>query len=98
MKWRASSVLALLCWGYCLSTTTQAADLYRPTPDFLSTAPMESRYAARLGAYAHSVGGWESGSVDISGEFLFPQFPSSFLPPEYRFLVPRPHVGLMANT
>jgi hypothetical protein len=54
------------------------------------------RFEVRFGGFAHGVGSVESGTVGLNGEFVFPRFP--FGRGEWRdFLVPRPHIGVMAS-
>jgi hypothetical protein len=54
------------------------------------------RYELRFGGFAHGVGSIESGQIDINGEFVLPRLP--FGRGEWwDFLVPRPHLGVMAN-
>src|SRR4051794_16057880 len=63
---------------------------------FLVPQPSESRFEARVGAFAHSVGGWESGLYDVNVELVGPRLPIDI--GWLSFMVPRPHVGVMANT
>jgi lipid A 3-O-deacylase len=103
----AAGIAASLLAG----SATRAADVDReilsPTPTFppryfLPVATPEtqaSSFELRAGAFAHSVGATEAGSVDANVELLFPRLPvPAFLPPEYAFLVPRPQLGAMINT
>ena len=54
------------------------------------------RFEVRFGGFAHGVDSVESGTVGLNGEFVFPRFP--FGRGEWRdFLVPRPHIGVMAS-
>src|SRR5215204_7044322 len=76
-----------------LAGAAKAADL----GTFLVPQPGESRFEARVGAFAHSVGGWETGLYDVNVELVGPRLPIDVAWP-FGFLVPRPHVGVMANT
>src|SRR5438477_953472 len=100
MSWRWFGVFAFVGLGSCFaaSSPADAGDFWRPTPDFLAPSPSEYMYEARGGLYRHSVGGWEAGSFDLNGEFLFPKLPANWLPVQYQFFVPRPHIGAMLNT
>src|SRR5262245_66503750 len=54
------------------------------------------RFEVRFGGFAHGVGSIESGTVGLNGEFVFPRFP--FGRGEWwDFLVPRPHIGVIAS-
>ena len=68
--------------------------------DWLPPPPPQAEYSAyevRLGAFAHSIGGYEKGSYDVNAELLLPRL-STDVSAEYSFLVPRPHIGAMINT
>src|SRR5215469_8137649 len=76
--------------------TLRAADLSTPSdgaPAALWPLPTPAgeadSFEARLGAFAHSVGATEAGSVDANVELLLPRLPND-LPEQYTFLVPRP--------
>jgi lipid A 3-O-deacylase len=107
MAYRVGSALvALVCGGVALELgPVRAADLLAPFLDGqptaflpLPTPPQEAdTFEARLGAFAHSVGATEAGSVDANVELLLPRLPNN-LPEAYKFLVPRPQLGAMINT
>jgi lipid A 3-O-deacylase len=67
-------------------------DIYAPSP-----LAQPQRYEVRLGAFAHDVAFPEQGSADINAELVFPRLPIN-LPAGWMFLVPRPQIGVMANT
>jgi lipid A 3-O-deacylase len=85
--------------------TLRAADLSTQPSDGAPSAlwPLPTpageadSFEARLGAFAHSVGATEAGSVDANVELLLPRLPNN-LPDQYKFLVPRPQFGAMINT
>jgi hypothetical protein len=56
------------------------------------------RYEVRLGALAHGVWGVENGSVSLNGEFVAKKVWFYPVAPEWRWLIPRFHVGIMGNT
>lgn len=63
-------------------------------PAFLATK--DDSFEVRGGAFAHSVGGHEKGSFDANFELLGPSLFK--VPVEYSYFIPRPQVGVMANT
>jgi lipid A 3-O-deacylase len=65
----------------------------RPRPDRARPVLVQ----ARLGAYAHDPFKNEKGSVDIGAELVFARLPIATAP-GWEWLVPRPTVGIMANT
>ena len=66
-------------------------------PAFLATPDREANgFEVRGGAFAHSIGGREAGSVDINAELLGPRLLN--VPVEYSYFIPRPQVGVMINT
>lgn len=56
-----------------------------------------SLYEARFGAFAHGVGFEEQGGVDLSAELVFPRLALG-VPQQWKWLVPRPHLGAMIAT
>ena len=92
LRWAAAVVLlVVLAWP--VSSTAQSL----PSTTYgneLNAGP--GSFEARFGAFAHGVGSLESGSVDINGELVFPRLWT--VDPEWNWLIPRPHVGFMANT
>src|ERR1043166_5565946 len=90
--WWLAAVCACAGALSLLAGPATAADLGA----FLVPQPGESRFEARVGAFAHSVGGWESGLYDVNVELVGPRLPidAGLL----SFMVPRPHVGVMINT
>jgi lipid A 3-O-deacylase len=105
---KVQSLQVLAAFVACLCAcpaAPRAADLvpsdlvpnWLPDPYRASSWQEPQRYEARLGVFAHDVAFPEQGSVDINGELVFPRLPIE-LPPGWMFLVPRPQVGLMANT
>jgi len=68
--------------------------LFAPTPDSTMIDPY--RQELRFGGFAHGHGSVEANTWDLNGEWVLPRFP--FGQGEWwSFLVPRPHVGVMAN-
>jgi lipid A 3-O-deacylase len=94
-RWSRVSVLAsalaiiVLCWRPAVANELVAPQW---SPQLLDPY----RFELRVGAFAHGVGSIESGTAAINGEFVFPRF--HFGQGEWwAFLVPRPHLGVMAN-
>jgi hypothetical protein len=54
------------------------------------------RFEFRLGAFAHSVGGYEQGSYDVNPELVAPRLPL-FQGQWWGMFVPRPHLGALVN-
>jgi lipid A 3-O-deacylase len=93
-------VLGIFCVALAVSSamaddalaTWRDAVLLKPSP-----FDEPQRFEVRFGAFAHGVGFEERGSVDVNAELVFPRLPID-LGPTWAFLVPRPHLGFMANT
>jgi len=99
IRWLLAAV-TLLQVGVLTSVPCRAADVGAPAPPVAAPAPVllpnSYRYEVRFGAFAHGVGGVESGTVDLNGEFVFPRLP--FAQDQWwNFFIPRPHVGGMVN-
>ena len=97
-SWAAAIVAA----SWLIGPSAVAADfgtapgpspLFGPGP----TVPDPSWFEARLGAYAHDPFKNEKGSVDIGAELVFARLPIATAP-GWEWLVPRPTIGIMANT
>ena len=72
----------------------EPSGLFAPTPGAAMIDPY--RAEVRVGGFAHGVGSIESGTVDFNAELVLPRLP--FGQGEWwSFLVPRPHIGGMAN-
>jgi lipid A 3-O-deacylase len=94
----AIAATALLCSA--AASPANAADMLPAWRDYvLPASGLEEpqRFEFRLGAFAHGVAFEESGGVDVNAELVFPRVPLD-IPAEWRFLLPRPHVGVMAAT
>ena len=97
LKWAAVIVFcALIAWP-ASSSAQGFPNLFDPkplNPDSLNAGA--GPYEARLGIFAHGVGSEERGSVDIGGQFVFPRLWTAST--DWNWLIPRPHVGFIANT
>jgi hypothetical protein len=95
-SWAAAVILAT----FSMIGPAIAADMGGGPPPLLGsgpTVPDPSWFEVRLGAYAHDPFKREKGSVDIGAELVFARLPIATAP-GWEFLVPRPTVGIMANT
>lgn len=99
------AAVALLAVG--TATAADLSELNQPTP-FAQPAQADQatrvdsfrdRFEFRFGVGAHGVGSVESGTVDLNGEFLFPQLRIFSWPsdPAWSWLVPRFAIGGNAN-
>jgi hypothetical protein len=61
-------------------------------------APYWKQYEARIGVMAHGLWGPEAYSTTINGEFIFPRTEFLTIAPEWRWMIPRIHIGGMLNT
>jgi lipid A 3-O-deacylase len=97
-SWAAAVIVAM---SWLIGSSAGAADLGAPGPAPLfgpgPTVPDSSWFELRLGAYAHDPFKNEKGSVDIGAEVVFNRWPIATAP-GWEFLVPRPAIGIMANT
>jgi lipid A 3-O-deacylase len=98
----AALLLAGLAGAGPFGGRARAADILGPAPSGLfaptATTAMIDPYRAevRVGGFAHGVGSVESGTFDLNGELVLPRLP--FGQGEWwSFLVPRPHIGGIAN-
>ena len=97
LRWRSPATMMALATGIIVALLWQPAiadELVAPRWSGQLLDP--HRYELRFGGFAHGVGSIESGQIDINGEFVLPRLP--FGRGEWwDFLVPRPHLGVMAN-
>jgi lipid A 3-O-deacylase len=97
LRWRSPATMMALATGIIFALLRQPAiadELVAPRWSGQLLDP--HRYELRFGGFAHGVGSIESGQIDINGEFVLPRLP--FGRGEWwDFLVPRPHLGVMAN-
>ncbi|MBI3434966.1 MAG: acyloxyacyl hydrolase [Proteobacteria bacterium] len=101
VAWRAWRLaLCALLVAFTYAGDAGAADL--AAQSLLFGAPASggidaaSRWELRAGAYAHDPIFNERGSVDFTAEVVFPRLPIT-VDPAWAFLVPRPHIGGVAN-
>jgi lipid A 3-O-deacylase len=93
------AVVGILCCATIVSSAVAADMIPAWQGGVMSPSRLDGtdRYELRLGAFAHGVGFEERGGVDVNAELVFPRIPIR-LPPAWDFLVPQPHIGVMANT
>jgi hypothetical protein len=84
-------LLSIIC--VTISGPVRAADAFQAADSF------RDRFEVRFGVGLHGVGSVESGTVSLNPEIVFPQIRFSDWPtdPRWAFIIPRLHVGGMAN-
>jgi lipid A 3-O-deacylase len=79
--------------------TAHAADVFQPMDTYQRVDTFRDRFEFRFGVGMHGVGSVESGTVSLNPEIVFPQLRLGDWPidPRWAFLIPRLHIGGMAN-
>jgi hypothetical protein len=85
-----------------MSGAASAADYIPPTPNHYDSQRgieklFRDKYEVRLGAFAHGVGGFESGTTSLNAELVFPDPWRGVVADAYRVWLPRPHIGGSVN-
>ena len=93
---------AALLWPAVVPAADFPSAAPRPAPAIAVTPAVPSyaydpnRFEIRFGALAHGVGGWESGTIDLSADVVTPRLLA--VPPVWwDFLVPRLRFGGAVN-
>jgi hypothetical protein len=87
-----------LCLGLLSLVCVTAGEVARAADAFQQADSFRDRFEFRFGVGMHGVGSVESGTVSLNPEIVFPQIHLDWpADPRWAFIIPRFHVGGMAN-